>query len=237
MKMNTLNAMNAGRWIIALTVIFALGILFTGCASQTKRLPQTGFLTDYSLLKKNEDPQWMDDWIYVKEGVDWKAYDKLIVDRVTYFFAEEADYKGIMAEDLAGMASYFNEEYIRVLEKDYTLTDKPGPNTLRIRTAITDLTPSNPATGIITTIVPIGLGLSHIKKATTGTHIGMGSASGEAELLDSQTGEVLAAGIDTETGTKYRIDKSVTTWGQAEEIMKRWAEDLAIHLKYVRDQQ
>ena len=100
------------RFIIACSLI--TGVLLTGCASQTKTLPQTGFLTDYSLLKKNEDPKWMDDWIY-------------------------------------------------------------------------------------------------IKKATTGTHIGMGSASGEAELLDSQTGEVLAAGIDTETGTKYRIDKSVTT--------------------------
>jgi hypothetical protein len=240
MKMNPLNTMKAGQRFKALIMLIAFGVLFTGCASQTKTIPKAGFLTDYSMLKKaeGEDTQWPADWTYVKEGVDWKAYDKIIVDRVTYFFAEDADYKGITVEDFAGLASYFNEQYIRILEKDYTLTDKPGPNTLRIRTAITGLKPNEPVIGTITTIVPVGLGLSAIKKATTGTHIGMGEAAGEAEVVDSQTGEVLAAGIDEKaTGKKYRIDKTITKWGQVEEVTKMWAENLARHLKYVTNQQ
>jgi len=230
--MKTLNAMNAGRWIIALTVIFALGILFTGCASQTKTIEEAGFLTDYSLLTKNEDPQWVDDWIYVKEGVDWKSYDKVMIDRITYYFSEDVEYKGIQAEELIAIAVAFNEQYIRAFGKEgYTLTDKPGPNTLRIRTAITGLKPNEPVTGTVSTIIPVGLIISGIKKATTGTHIGMGEAGGEAELLDSQTGEVLGAGIDTRaTGKKYRIDQNITKWGQVEDITKVWAEELVMQL-------
>lgn len=235
--MNTLNAMNAGRWIIALTVIFALGILFTGCASQTKRLPQTGFLADYSLLKENKDSPWVDDWLYVKERVDWKSYDKIMIDRVQYFFDTEADYKGIQAEDLVGLATYFYEAYILVLEKEYTIVDKPGPNTLRIRTAITDLIPNNPVTGTLTTIIPVGLAFSHIKKATTGTHIGIGGSNAEQEVLDSQTGEVLAAGISATTGKKHKIGATLTKWGQVEEIFELWADDFIRHLKSLGEQQ
>lgn len=237
--MNSLNTMYAGRRIKSFIMLIAFGILFTGCASQTKTIEEAGFLTDYSLLTKNEDPQWVDDWIYVKEGVDWKSYDKVMVDRVTYYFSKDTEYEGIQAEELIAIATAFNEQYIRAFEKEgYTLTDKPGPNTLRIRTAIIGLKPNEPVTGTISTIIPVGLGISAIKKATTGTHIGMGEAGGEAELLDSQTGEVLGAGIDlSATGKKYRIDQNITKWGQVEDITKVWAEELVIHLVQLKKQQ
>ena len=234
--MNPANTMNARRRMRALIMLIAFGFLFTGCAS-TAKMPKSGFLTDYSLLKKNEDPRFVDDWIYVKEGVDWKSYDKIMVERVTYFFNEEADYKGIQAEELTQISEIFNEHYIRVLKYNFILVDEPGPNTLRIRTAITGLTPNEPVTGTLTTVIPVGIVVSAGAKATTGSHIGMGGASGEAEILDSQTGEVLAAGIDTTTGSKARIDKSVTKWGQVEEITKMWAENLAENLKRVREEQ
>jgi uncharacterized protein YceK len=236
MKMHSLNAMNTGRLIKALIMLIAFGILFTGCASQTKTMPKSGFLTDYSLLKiaEGEDTQWPSEWTYVKEGVDWKSYDKIMIDLVTYFFNDESKYKGIQAEDLAAVGALFNEQLTDAFEKDYTITDKPGPNTLRIRTAVTDLQANKPVIGTVTTIVPVGLGLSHIKKVTSGTHIGMAEANGEAELLDSQTGEVLVAGISLgATGKKYRIDKTVTKWGQVEVITKMWAEQAASRAKYL----
>jgi len=76
----------------------------------------------------------------------------------------------------------------------------------------------------MSSIMPPALIASHIKKATTGTHIGMGRLSGEAELLDSQTGEILAQAIDTEMGKKYKIGKSFTKWGQVKDITNDWAE-------------
>ena len=240
--MNPLNTKNTVRQIKVLILLMALVGLVTGCGTvKEMKIGDAGFLTDYSILKESDKSKakYPADWIYLKEGVNWKSYDKVMVDRVTYFFIEDSDYKGIQAEDLVGIAASYNEQFLAALKKHgLTITDKPGPNTLRIRTAITKLKPNQPVTGTITTVIPVGLGVSAIKKASTGTHIGMGEAGGEMELVDSLTGEILAAGIDESvTGQKIRIDKTVTKWGQVELATKQWAERATEHLIELRKQQ
>lgn len=215
------------RIALVLMVAFTTVTMMIGCAPSAK-MSQTGFLTDYSLMK--EQSEGLVQWVYVKEGVDFAAYDKVMVDVITFFYKEGAEYKGIQAEELVEMAQYFNDAYVEALQSAYTFTDKPGPRTMRVRTAITDLVPNKPVAGTLTTITPPGLTASHIKKATTGTHIGMGEISGEAELIDSQTGEVLAMGIDTETGKKYKLVKSFTKWGQVKDITREWAQSFSKRL-------
>ena len=213
---------------IALVLMVAFSVtMMNGCAPSAK-MSQTGFLTDYSLLE--EQSEGLVQWVYVKEGVDFAAYDKIIVDVITFFFKEDAEYKGIQAEELVELAQYFNNAYVEALQSAYTFTDKSGPRTMRVRTAITDLVPNKPVAGTLTTITPLGLVARHIKTTTTGTHIGMGQISGEAELIDSQTGEVLAMGIDTETGKKYELIKSFTKWGQVKGITREWAESFSRRL-------
>jgi hypothetical protein len=67
---------------------------------------------------------------------------------------------------------------------------------------------------------------SGVKKGATGEHIGMGEISFEAEILDSRSGEILAAVIDAESGKKYKIHKSVSKWGQTIDIFNKWAQTL-----------
>ncbi len=208
------------RILLAIMIGFAF-TMATGCATKPK-MRQTGFLEDYSQLK--EDPKGLAQWTYVKDGVDFGAYDKIIVDYITFFFLKDIEYKGIHPEELIEVSRYFHNAYVDALAGPYSFTNKPGPGVLRLRTAITDLVPSKPFSGTMSSIMPPALIASHIKKATTGTHIGMGRLSGEAELLDSQTGEILAQAIDTEMGKKYKIGKSFTKWGQVKDISKNWAE-------------
>jgi hypothetical protein len=72
----------------------------------------------------------------------------------------------------------------------------------------------------------VGLALSIVKKGVTGTHIGIGEASFEAELLDAQTNGVLGAVIDWETGKKYKVGKTVKKWSHAKDIFNLWAKTL-----------
>jgi hypothetical protein len=209
------------RILLAIIIGFAF-TMATGCATKPK-MHQTGFLKDYSQLKEN--PKGLVQWTYFKkDGVDFGAYDKVIVDYITFFFKEDAKYKGIHPEELIELAQYFNNAYVEALSGAYSFTDKPGPGVLRLRTAITDLVPGKPVSGTMSSIMPPALIASYIKKATTGSHIGMGQLSGEAELIDSQTGEILAQAIDTEMGKKYKLGKSFTKWGQVKGITKDWAE-------------
>jgi hypothetical protein len=133
---------------------------------------QSGFLTDYSCFQK--DPEELVNWIYIKEGASLGDYDKMIVDHVTFFSKEDADFKGINAEEITELAKYCHTAFLEELTGAYSFVDKPGPGTVRLRMAITDLVPGKPISGTLSTIMPPSLVASHIKKAVTGSHIGMG---------------------------------------------------------------
>lgn len=207
--------------ILAMTIglCFITGTLWAA----EKEMPRSGFLRDYSKLT-SDDPMKVVDWLYIKEDTDWKSYNKMMLDDVVFFIAEDADYKGFEAKELADLGKAFQQAFIINLAGAVEFTDKPGPGVMRARLAITNLKPSNSFTGTVTTIVPVGLVLSFVKKAATGSHIGMGSVAVEAELLDSQSGEVLAAMIDDEMGQKYKIAKSTSKWGHVIDIFNRWAQ-------------
>lgn len=210
--------------LLVMMIGFAL-MVATGCATGQK-MPRSGFLTDYSLIKQGDPMMGKSDWIYVNESAVWGDYDKIMLDHVVFYFKEEADYKGIHPDELAELSEAFHLAVIEALSGVYTFTDKPGPGVMRIRLAITDLVPSKRVLGTITTIVPIGLAASAVKAAVTGSHIGMGEVSFEGEVLDAQTNQVLGATIDKEAGKKYRIDKSVTKWGHNKNIFEGWAKTL-----------
>ena len=111
---------------------------------------------------------------------------------------------------------------------------EPGPGVLRVRAAITDLSPTKPGINTITTVLPIGLAISIFKKRATGEHAGVGSVTTEMELLDSSTNEVLAAGIDYEAGQKYRVDKMLSKWGHIRVAIESWAKALQERLDEFR---
>jgi len=217
-------------------VVLMMGIALTiamGCA--TKKVSYSGFLTDYPVFKPG--PEGGADFVYMKEGVDFASYDKVMMDQVVFYFKEDADYKGVHPEELQELASAFNESVFDALQDAYPLVGKPGPGVLRIRTAITDVASSKPALNTISTFLPIGLAISTAKKAATGVHSGVGQASMEAEFLDSQTNERLGAAIDTKAGEKYKVVKGMDKWGHAKDAFNFWAKRLRTWLDEVHGRQ
>lgn len=186
---------------------------------------ESGFLQDYSVLS-DVDTAGFANRIYLRNGVDWSAYNKLLVHDVVFFLADDAEYKGFEAQELADLATALQQAMLLNLSGPYEFTDTPGPGVIRVRMAISNLVPNNSVSGTVTTIVPIGLGLSSIKKAVTGSHIGMGQVSFEGELIDAQTGEILGAVMDTKTGKKWNLEASATTWGHVRDVFNTWAQNL-----------
>lgn len=213
---------------IALIMMIGLALTVTSGWAEEK-MPQSGFLSDYSKLTQ-DDPLKFLDWYYAKEGLDLGSYDKIMLQHVAFFLSEDSEYKGIQADEMNELAEAVHEAIIEELSGDYTFTDKPGPGVMVLRFAFTNLTANKPVMGTVTTIIPVGLVLSAGKKAVTGKHMGMGGSSFEGELIDSQTNEVLMAAIDTKTGKKYKISKSASKWGQTKDIIRLWAIDFGKRL-------
>ncbi len=208
-------------FIKILIVVFSL-LLMIGCAGTTpKDMPRSGFLTDYSGF--HFDPMEAADWIYINTETDFKAYDKLMIHHVTYFFKEDTEYRGIQSDQLNELTEIIHSALLMALSDVYTITDKAGKGTIRLRLAVTDLVPSKPVAGTVTTVISSIVAEGSPRKEVK-AYIDTKSISIEAELLDSLTNERLAAVIDQKVAQKHNLGKSVQKWGHAKEMFEQWTQ-------------
>jgi Protein of unknown function (DUF3313) len=209
------------KQMMALAVVISI-MFFAGTALAKEKIKYSGFIDNYPEMTKGKKA----DFVFKKEGTDFKAYTKIMMDHVVFYFHKDSKYKGIHADELKQLADAFHKAFAEALGDAYPIVDAPGPDVLRVRTAITNVKPSKPALNTITSIIPIGLAFSTIKKATTGTHANVGAASLEAEFLDSQSNGQLAVVIDAESGAKYKVVSGMSKWGHANDAFKKWAKSL-----------
>ena len=167
---------------------------------------------------------------WLKPGVAFGKYNKIMLDSVVFFFAHDSEYKGINAHDMKELADGCNQQIVNVLKDTYPIVVEPGPDVVRLRFAITDLKQSRPVLSAVTSVVPIGLGVSVLKKGVMGSWTGSGATSAEFMALDSMTNDVIAVAQDEKSaGFTERFSK----WGSAEEAFKFWAERIKLYLEKV----
>jgi hypothetical protein len=161
---------------------------------------------------------------WLKPGINFGKYNKFMVDSVVFFFADDSEYKGIDPQVMKDLADSFNKEIVTALQKNYTIVTEPGPDVARLKIAITGFKQSRPGLSAVTSIVPIGLAISTVKKGASGSWTGSGATSTEFMALDSTTNDVIALAADNRTaGFTERFSK----WGSAEEAFKFWAGRIA----------
>ena len=200
--------------------IVGLVLTFTSAYGE-KEVRHSGFLGDYSHLTPGSKGQAAER--YVKEGVDFKKYKKVMMDQVLFYLDEDAEDKGIDPNEMKELADKFHKAVVEALGDAYPIVAESGPDVLRVRIAITDLQSNKPVLSGITSILPAGIAISIVKKGVTGKHTGIGEVSMEVELLDSETNERLAAMVDRRAGGKL---KGVKKWGSAEQAFDHWAKQL-----------
>jgi hypothetical protein len=101
------------------------------------------------------------------------------------------------------------------------MVSESGPDVARIRFAITNIKQSRPGLSAVTSIVPVGLAVSLVKKGVTGGWTGGGETGAEIEILDTTTNEVIGMAVDQqEAAFTSRFSK----YGSAEDAFKFWSE-------------
>jgi len=221
------------RTILAVVMGIALLTFTFSCASTssqskgaTAEAQKLGFLGDYAQYLQ-PGPEGGAKMRWLKPGVNFGKYNKVMLDSVIFFFADSSGYKGIDPQALKELADGCDQQVVNVLKGTYPLVGEPGPDVVRIRFAITDLEQSRPGLSAVTTVVPIGLGISIIKKGATGAWTGSGATGAELMAIDSMSGDVIAVAQDKKTaGFTERFSK----WGSAEDAFKFWGERLKLFL-------
>jgi hypothetical protein len=209
----------------------AIGLLFTiSTAFAADDFTRSGFLgnpTVYDLLKPVEGggARWL------KPGADFKKYDKFMVDSVIFFLADKADYKGIDPQEMKELCDEFNKALVAAFNGKLSIVAEPGPTVARVRFAITNIQPSRPGVSAVTSIIPVGLGISLVKKGATGGWVGSGETASELIILDTATNEVIAMGAIKRAA---EFDERFSKWGSAKDAFKFWSERLVTSITEVR---
>ena len=136
----------------------------------------------------------------------------------------------LSAEDQKLLVDYLHASLRENLSKEYEIVDKPGPGVLVIRAAVTDARKSKPVSNIVSSVVPVGMAASFGKQLITGTGLGVGQVAVEAELLDGQSNQRVAAAMDTRAGTKALRSKAGGTWGDVKLSFDWWSQRLVTRL-------
>ena len=211
---------------VKVTMVLVVGLALMVCAGCASGPKYSGFLGDYD-KKMQPGPEGGAKYRWLKPGVDFSKYNKLMIDSVVFYFADDSEYKGIDPQFMKEMADKFNLELVNTLKGSYPIVAQPGPDVVRLRFAITGIKQSMPILSGVTSIVPVGIAISVVKKGATGSWTGSGATSAEVMILDSTTNDVIGVAEDEKTaGFTERFSK----WGSAEEAFKFWAERVKIFL-------
>ena len=188
-----------------LLTVLAIVLMAVQCGCSAKLGQQTGFLSDYSKLDRQSDVSYR----YI--GPYLGRYSQFIVDPVKVHFHASSKAGKLSAEDITDMQNYVHAAIVSAISDRYSIVYRPGPGVARLRLAITDLKKSK----IVQNIWPGS------KLAGTG----LGGASLEAELVDSQNGTQIGAVVESQLGNRMSLE-GLSTWGDAKSVMDDWAKRL-----------
>ena len=108
-------------------------------------------------------------YAWMKGGVDFGSYDKIMLDRVQFVYADDSQSKAIDPAQLAAIGTALLVAIRNAMEPQYPVVDKEGPGVLRLRIGITEVrvdqvAAEKPARGIFG-VMPAGLALNALTAA------------------------------------------------------------------------
>ena len=219
------------KYVKYIGVAVCATVLIAGCATdrQTETAGLSGFLSDYSNLEpvKGEGGEEIRRWINPK--IEKGKYLKLIVEPVVYHPEAKATAQ-ISVETLEGLRRYSTEAMRRELGKSFLLVQKVGPDTARIRIALTGVT-TNPKDLEVYEYIPFAAIAAGISTAT-GARDRVTFIMLEALIIDSSTGETLGMGVRKIPGKKLLENDSDQL---TVDMMRSVLDDKAISARMLMD--
>jgi hypothetical protein len=179
----------------------------------------SGFLKDYSNLKANPNLDG-DARTYVSADArkNLRSYFAIIVDPITVYVATDADEAKVNEESRKTLTSYFQHALTQAVSDAFPPVDEPGPLTLRLRAALVGVDVGG---NVASSDMP-----SDAKPLERTLNIG--KVGVEMELVDSVTGERIAAMVDrSNLGAGAEVGavnfSKVEKFAAAREAFDEWA--------------
>ncbi len=207
---------------VACCATLLVGLL--GCATTAEgdrdAVKFSGFLKNTDQLKPGEGHiGTLFSW--TKDGLSLAKYNKIIFDDPIAMVS--AKDKKSAGKEINQLISYLAPSMRDKMAENWEVVDSPGPNTVRLKVALTDVHPATGELTVVTGIIPEAHLVSSAFYLADGTYPFVGKCAAEAELLDRQAGERLRAAVDRRAGTNM-ITNAGSTWGEVKDAFNFWAD-------------
>ena len=173
--------------------------------------------------------------VYARPGETLTAYKRVMLDPVEIAFDKKwmSQHPGVSADDRERIRQGLAEEFRSVFREElqekggYEVVETAAPDVLRVRAAIIDLYIEAPDAA---------------NKTRTGTYaVSVGRMTLIAELLDAESGAILARVADRQAATASGVPgvvywtTSTTNRTEARRILRTWASRLRVALDSARE--
>jgi hypothetical protein len=175
--------------------------------------PESGFFDDYSRLQSAE-ADWVD-YLYLSDGFSEKLAKTriLVIPQPELFLAPDSKYKGMKPDNMMALTDSMRQLLVDEFSDGYQIADSPGPNTLVLRMAFTNLhLKKKPRIPVVGWLPPAYI-VTSAKRAVLddfSKNILLTELVWEAEMTDSETGEIIGQ-ILLKLGS-HRDKKEFTSW-------------------------
>jgi hypothetical protein len=222
---------------VALAVVGLIGACQKGdvVGGNTKQMADAqvtdGFLPQPELLAHNEGTLW--DLTYLKPGVDFHAYNAIMVDPVTIVAAPGSKLAGLPPDQLENLTNTAYSDVFDAVSKSCKVASAPGPGVIRFHIALSDATASNGAVKTVATYVPY---LNVAYKASSmafngGVGYFAGTATAEAYATDGASNDLLWQGVDKRGGNAPMLQNTADSWLDVHNAFKAWAAQLVTKME------
>lgn len=168
-------------------------LLLAACSSH-----YSGFL-DASIYPKLKPGETKGTKLWIKEGADLRAYDRLLIDPIVCMPTEKMT-EELTPEQEKKATDVFRRILVEAVDPFYPVVSEPAAHVLRVRIALTELTP-------------------------TRGDMGVGAAALEVDFRDALSGEVLCAAVSRIEGSE-RGEEAKEEWKAVEGAFREWADRL-----------
>jgi uncharacterized lipoprotein YmbA len=203
----------------------ALCVVVAACASTPKSVTYTDLASASYLTPNTQADAKHIPYLYSTD-VDWRAYDKLILDPVVVYQGSGQQFGTLSDTDKAALADYMSRQFADTLRKRFAMVSSSGGATLRIKLTLTGATKTTPVVGTFTRFDIGGNVYNGVQSVVGGRGAFTGEVMYAVEIYDAQTKRLLEAYVSKRYPRPYNVKATFGSLSAAQVGIKKGADAL-----------
>ncbi len=209
---------------ISRIAMLALCTAVAGCGT-AEPVMYSGIASSSHLAPNPKDTSGRVPYTYSTQ-VDWRMYDRMIIDPVVIYRGPDNQFGTMTEEDKATLAAYMQTQFTEKLASRFALVNKPDPKTLRLKVTLTGATANTPVLSTLSRFDVAGGVYNGVQTVRDREGTLTGAVIYAVEIQDATTNRLLSAFVSKQYPSPLNIPASVGPLSASKAGIDKGAETL-----------